>query len=87
MLLLLLLFFSTHPACECALFTYEKIYSIFMWNSDREFLQINNIKIKFIFGNLKYTIVNLYEACSRFVVGCAELAEERTSDWKYEKMN
>lgn len=33
--------------------------------SDREFLQINDIKIKFIFGNLKYTIVNLYEAYSR----------------------
>lgn len=37
--------------------------------ADREFLQINDIKIKFIFGNLEYTIVNLYEACSRFKLG------------------
>lgn len=45
-----------------------------MLYSDREFLQINNIKIKFIFGNLKYTIVNLYEACSRLVPVWAEWA-------------
>lgn len=62
------------------LFTHEKIYSIFMWYSDREFLQINNIKIKFIFGNLEYTIVNLYGACSRIGAAAATKRErERKS--------
>lgn len=51
-----------------------------MWYSDREFLQINNIKIKFIFGNLKYKIVNLYEACSRLLNERMRERKEKTND-------